>query len=287
MISHKMINIALVTPLKDEIDNIDKFFKSVSEQSLRIKCLVIVENDSSDGSKEYLNRFKCLDNVEELVILNLTFDDKSYDLGFKYSKVVHHGFEYLKNASFYKELDFVGILDCDCFPEKDYYEKLVHFMDQHPKVGISSGLIFTEEGNPHIANTNWVRGGCRLWKISCFEDTGFPIEPSPDAITVALAHYYGWESKTLKDAKVTSREVNVRMSNYKNQGRRIYYRGNSLFYAFSKFAFYFFVKREIKIAFDFINGYLGDYFSAKPRIKDMRVRKYYQFYLISKLKAKF
>ena len=45
-------SIALITPLKDEISNIDRFISHIESQTIPITCLIIVENDSTDGSKE-------------------------------------------------------------------------------------------------------------------------------------------------------------------------------------------------------------------------------------------
>ena len=277
------MKIALITPLKDEINNIARFLKSVSDQTIEIHCLVIVENDSTDGSIAYLDQIKHVENVKHFEVINLTFEDKSYDLGFKYSKVVSDGFDHLKSLEGYEELDYLGILDCDCFPEPDYFKKLVDFMEANPEVGISSGLIFTDEGKPHIANPNWVRGGCRLWRKACFDDTGFPVEPSPDAITVALAHIHGWKAKTLKTAKVISREVNVRMSNFKIQGERTHYRGNSFIYALLKGLNYAFRKKRPKVGWDYFIGYTESMLKNKPRIKDKRIIKYYKYYLTNKI----
>ncbi len=281
-----MKNIALMTPLKDEMENIEKFLLAISNQTYTIKYLIIVENDSVDGSKEYLQTLKTVNNVDTLKIINLSFKNKSYDLGYKYSAVVAKAYNYLKTLDDYKELDYIGILDSDCFPEKDYFKKMVAFFEQHPKVGIASGLAYTPEGKLHIANKNWVRGGFRLWRRECIDQTGFPVVPSPDAITVALAHIKGWQTKTRKDAIVITREVNERMNDYKNFGKRAYFRGHTPFFAIIKSIYFTLFKRKPKIGMDFLKGYFEDFFSKKPKIPLKEVRKYYKNYLINYIKHK-
>lgn len=277
-----MQKIALMTPVKDEMDNLEAFFKAVSSQSRPIDRLIIIENDSVDGSKEYLETLSSVDNVVNLQILHMSFADKSYDLGFKYSRIIGHGLEALKQAEDYESYDFVGILDSDCFPEPEYLEKIVSFMEEDPQIGIASGWVFTHEGKRQIADPNFVRGNSRLWRRECLEQTGFPIEPSPDAITVALAHIHGWKTKTLPTARVTAREVNTRMQNYSNQGKRVYYRGHSLLYAFIRASYTAIFKGMPKLGLDFFSGYLGDFFRNRPKIKDLKVRKYYRYYLLRK-----
>jgi len=116
-------SIALVTPLKDEIDNIEKFFSNISSQSIPIKCLIIVENDSSDGSKEYLNKLTSIKNVEHFKLININFEDTSYRVGKKYATIINTGFQYIQNTPFYNTLDYIGILDCDVFPEINLHKR--------------------------------------------------------------------------------------------------------------------------------------------------------------------
>lgn len=280
-------NIALVTPLKDEITNIDKYIASIEKQTVKIKYLIIVENDSTDGSKEYLEKISSVKNVENFKVINMTFSDKSYDLGFKYSAIVTNGFDYLKTLADYNCLDFIGILDCDCFPEEEYYEKLINFFNTDAKIGIASGLVYTEEGILQMASKDFVRGNCRVWRKACLNETGFPNEPSPDSISVAMAHIKGWKTKTLKTAKAYAREVNTRMPNYKNQGKRIHYRGHSLFYAFLKFANMALLKGKPSIGYDMFSGYTSNLIKGEKRIQDKDVRRYYKFYVTNKLIQKF
>ena len=58
-----MYKIALVTPVKDEIKNLPKLFESMEKQSINIYSWVIIQNNSTDGSKEYLEKIKCVDNL--------------------------------------------------------------------------------------------------------------------------------------------------------------------------------------------------------------------------------
>ena len=81
----------LITPLKDELNNIPRLIESIENQTVGIDWWIIVENDSSDGSKEYLRELNTIANVKNLKIINLQFEDKSYSIGEKYSTVVNQG----------------------------------------------------------------------------------------------------------------------------------------------------------------------------------------------------
>jgi len=279
--------IALVTPLKDEIDNIKKFIAALEKQTIQIKCLVIVENDSTDGSKEFLKKINSLHNVEYFKVININFKDSTYRVGKKYATIINTGFQYIKEQSFYNDLDYIGILDCDVFPEKNYYKKLTTFLKDNPEVGISSGLTYTPEGKLHIADPNFVRGNSRLWKKACFDEAGYLIAYTADTVSIALAHLKGWKTKTLKTAKVISREVNVRIANSKNKGYHAYYRGHTLFYVFIKALFLAIKKGKVKMGYEFLTGYINAMMNKKTRIENKQVRKYFKWYMFNKLTNKY
>ena len=280
-------SIALVTPLKDELDNIDKFLKTIENQSIAIKYLVIVENDSTDGSKEYLNKITSVKNVEHFKVININFEDTSYRVGKKYATIINTGFEYLKETSFFDTLDYIGILDCDVFPEQDYYIKLTTFLKSNSKIGISSGLTYTEEGKLHIADPNFVRGNSRLWKKVCFEEAGYLIAYTADTVSIALAHLKGWKTETLKSAKVVSREVNVRIANSRNKGYHAYYRGHTLFYVLLKALYLIVIKGKGKMGYEFLAGYINSMHNKKPRIENKLIRDYFRYYMFNKLIQKY
>ena len=280
-------SIALVTPLKDEIDNIEKFFNTIGNQTIPIKCLIIVENDSTDGSKEYLSKITSIKNVEHFKVININFEDASYRVGKKYATIINTGFEYIKTCPFYDTLDYMGILDCDVFPESDYYAKLTKFLKSNSKIGISSGLTYTEEGKLHIADPNFVRGNSRLWKTECLKEAGYLIAYTADTVSIALAHLKGWKTETLKSAKVVSREVNVRIANSTNKGYHAYYRGHTLFYVFLKAIYLILAKGKAKMGYEFLAGYITSMFQKKPRIEDKQVRKYFKYYMFNKLNHKY
>ncbi len=277
----------LITPVHNEIKNLPNFFKALENLSSKIFSLIIVENNSTDGSKDFLKAIKTPKNITNYHLIEHDFEDKSYDLEFKYAKIIDIGLKQLKSFSYYNEIDYVGILDSDVFPEKTYYTKLINFLHSDSSLGITSGLIYTHENKLHISNQNWVRGGCRIWKKECLEETGFIVAPSPDAITVALAHIKGWKAITCKNAKVYSREVGDRMLNYKTFGSRAYYRGNTLFFALLKAIHFIFIKGKLKIGIDFLMGYMIDFFKRRPKITNSEVKKYYKNYILNKLIRKY
>jgi len=262
-----MKNIAIVTPLKDEVNNIDRLIESIVNSTFPIYSWIIVENDSSDGSKEKLEKIKEVKNVKFFKVLNMNFEDKSYQLGIKYSTVVNYGFEFLKNTEpLFEQIDFIGILDSDCFPHPNYYQELTTFINTNRKIGISSGVILFDNGKPHNVKLNHVRGSGRLWAIECFKDAGYIIGMSADSLSSAKAKINGWLVEVCPNAYVNARIAGAR-NGFEYYGASAYYRGNTLSYAVLKSLKNLAILKW-QFAYGFFIGYLKSYMKNTPRVQD-------------------
>jgi glycosyltransferase involved in cell wall biosynthesis len=278
-----MRKIALVTPLKDEVENIDNLISSIEQQSIQLFSWLIVENDSSDGSKEKLRKIKSVKNVVDFNIINIELPNKAYALGTKYASIIDIGFKTIKNKNYYRDLNYIGILDSDIFAEKNYFEKLIKSFENNPKLGITSGRIVDENGKYDLANKNWVRGGCRLWRFECFNDAGYVIGPSADTLSVAKARIKKWEVFPT-DAHVVSRLVGSRID-YGYYAKSAYFRGHTVFFAFFKSILIFF-KGYPKRSYQYFQSFIKEFLRNTPRIDDKEIIRYYRFYLLRKILKK-
>ncbi|RXG25998.1 glycosyltransferase family 2 protein [Leeuwenhoekiella marinoflava] len=273
--------IAIVTPLKDEKSNIELLIRSIQQQNQKIYAWVVVENGSKDGSAEILAKIQNLDNVEHFIVLNYSLPNDKYELGVKYATVVNQGFEYLRNASYFETLDFIGILDADCFPGASYYEKLTDFMTKDKTIGISSGLAYNLNGKYDGKSRDWVRGNCRLWKKACFDEAGYIVGPSADALSVCKAEIKGWRCEPLKELAYNCREVGEKV-NYEYYGYSAYFRGITPLFAFLKSLNYLFILKPKNFS-GYFKGYFSAFFSKKSRIEDAEIRRYFSNYLAKKM----
>ncbi|WP_163712916.1 glycosyltransferase [Mangrovibacterium lignilyticum] len=276
-------NVAIITPLKDEKDNIPILVEKISKQKHPIKYWVIVENGSTDGSKELLSKFKKIENVENFIVLHFSLPTEKYELGIKYATVVNQGFQYIRKNNIIDELDFIGILDADCFPGPTYYQDLIKFMEKDPQLGIASGLAYSLDGVYDGKSKNWVRGNCRLWKIECFREAGYIIGPSADALSVCKAELKGWKAETLKELSYQCREVGNKV-NYAYYGYSAYFRGIPPMYATIKIIKYFAIG-QFKNAKGYCDGYFSSYFRKKERINDQDILNYFSKSLRRKLNS--
>jgi glycosyltransferase involved in cell wall biosynthesis len=279
-------NIYLSTPLRNEIDNIDRLFSAIESQNYLIDIWVIVENGSDDGSREDLAQRRVPQNVRELIVLNEDTENGSYALGAKYARVVNRGFEEIRARVELGPEDLIGILDADSFPDSNYYSTLSAAFDANPKLGIASGKSL-DEGNDKtsIHAADWVRGSCRLWRGACMLQSGYTIGPSADTLSLARAELDGWEVRVIEGTIFRAREVGTR-SKQRYYGASAYFRGNTPAYAllrFAKFAGY----GRLLDGRDYLAGYFSAYLKRAPRLDDPELRQYFRTYIPRKLVRRF
>ena len=273
--------IAIVTPLRNEEKNINRLFDAVSKQTIKIFSWIILENGSTDGSKKMLKNRACPKNVEHLEILNLTENSINYELGLNYAIIINYGFNFLKEKDYYKQLDFVGILDSDIFLQEEYYEKLLLTFKNDDKLGISSGVIVNLDGTVEKTGNNWVRGGCRLWRQKCFNKIGYLVGPSAESLSTAKAICNKCLAYPEINAIAYSRPVGSRV-NYRYYGEASYFRGCNPIYIFVKSVYQLF-KLKFEASQGLFFGYFSSIFKNKKRVSDKQVLNYYRFYPFSRI----
>jgi hypothetical protein len=261
----------LVTPLKDEISNIDSLIASIEEQTIPIYCWIIIENDSSDGSREYLKSIKEVGSVKYLRIINIDTQNRSYDIGFKISHIIKYGFDYLEKHFDPSSGDFIGILDADSFPEKRYYEVLINYLKSDSKLGLVSGILKLKNGQRDKVSDYTVRGSGRVWKYDCYRQTAKYYGMGADRTSQFRAELKGWKTAVVMKTSFISRELNIR-ADYKFRGQSDYYNGCTLPYAICKSIFLLF-RNPIRNK-RYILGYLESYLKDKSKNPDDLILEY-------------
>lgn len=275
----------LSTPLRDEIDNIPKLFEAVAAQGHDIDIWVIVENGSTDGSREDLQQRKAPPNVKRLIVLNEDTEAGEYALGAKYARLVNRGFTEVREQTELGHEDLIGILDADSFPQPGYYTALSNAFDADPKLGIASGLSRdTGSGQRSIHASDWPRGSCRLWRGGCMLQSGYIIGPTADTLSLGQAELDGWRAAVVPDAIFFAREVGA-LSKQKYYGASTWYRGNSFLYALFRTS-KFFLYRRPGDGFMYLSGYVEAMFKRAPRLQDKALRQHFSTYLTRKIAKK-
>ena len=190
----------LITPAHNEERFITKTLESMVAQTLLPERWIIVDDGSSDGTAEiiqrYARRFSWVQLVQRPPRLDRSFAGKVH--------AFNAGLEHVQSVPF----EVIGNLDADLSFEPNYLEFLIEKFGEDPQLGVA-GTPFTENGGYDTARDsfegeNHVAGGCQLFRRQCFEDVGGYI-PNPaggiDWIAVTTARMKGWRTKSFREKR--------------------------------------------------------------------------------------
>ncbi len=271
----------LITPAKDEGENLPFVLKSVTEQTVRPKIWLIIDDGSADNSSQIIQDAEAKYDW----IKSITLASHPRDITFHYSFVCKTGFDEIISycAENKIEYQYIGLLDADTEISHDFFESLINAMQKDGSLGIVSGGIY------HIVNgrlelgqssENLPAGTGRLWRKECFFQTdGYIIEPSPDSISNVKAVLRGWKIKKFKNIIALERRMTSSAQGlwrgYQINGAMAYYLNkHPLLVLLGSFS-YSIQKKPYYIGFAYLYGYLLEWFKRSPKISDPEIRDYY------------
>lgn len=269
----------LITPAKNEDNNISTLIKSIINQSIRPKAWLIVDDGSTDSTSQIIQK-----SIEENSwIMSIRLDDNKRDIGLHIAKVLELGFEYLKNYCA-KDIsyNFVGIIDADMIPEQTYFEQLLKHFYMNSKLGIASGGVYYNNMNKLIwekSRSDHARGGARLIRNDCLEDIGhIPVYVAWDTVMNVKAKKHGWEVRQFKDViSIQSRKTNSGQGLWKGWvlfGERMYYMNYHPILMIGA-TFSALIKKPHFICIPLLYGYFISMIKKKDQINDKEIRDYF------------
>lgn len=181
----------VIIPAHNEEAHLRDALNSIVHQSLPPKKVVVVNDNSTDGTERIINTF--LDTKIDIQKLN----NSSADIHMPGSKVIqafNKGLELLDDA-----YDFIVKLDADIILPDNYFERIGYIFQGNPKVGIAGGFVYeqvtyNEWKLNHPMNKNHVRGAFKAYSNSCFKAIGGLKDAMGwDTVDELLAQYHEYE----------------------------------------------------------------------------------------------
>jgi glycosyltransferase involved in cell wall biosynthesis len=217
---------ALITPIRDEAENLERIAACVAAQTTRPDPWVLVENGSIDDTPAIAAR---LADDHPWIRVLATQPAHAEERGAPIVAAFHHALATLDG-----EAAYVGQLDADLTFAPDYFERLLEELEASPRLGIVSGTCFEQEAGgwrQRFGTGASVWGAARLYRRACL-DAVLPLEPRTgwDAIDVAVANARGWETKVVLDLpfyhhRREAERERTRWSAWAAQGRVSHYLG--------------------------------------------------------------
>lgn len=190
----------VVIPAHNEEAFLDKTLESLAHQTLPPKKVVIVNDHSSDGTENIIDRYTA--QYPRFVKRNR----HSAAHHMPGSKVVHtfnYGLELLD-----EEYDFLVKLDADIILPPEYFERIAAIFTGHPDVGIAGGFAYEKDNKGvwkrnHPMNRDHVRGAFKSYTKACFKAIqGLKPAMGWDTVDELLAAYYGFTTYTEESLQV-------------------------------------------------------------------------------------
>ncbi|NLW33618.1 MAG: glycosyltransferase family 2 protein [Fibrobacter sp.] len=190
----------LITPAKNEENNIEKTILSVVAQTHRPLEWMIVSDSSTDKTDEIIKSYS-----QKYDFIKYMRNESNVGKDFS-SKV--NAFNTGLAALTVKQYDYIGNLDADVSFGENYYKEIINKFNQDYKLGLAGGFI-KEFRNGKIITTkksmNSVSGAVQLFRRKCFEDIGGYIPLKIGGIDTAAeisARAKGWVVKTFSEYTV-------------------------------------------------------------------------------------
>jgi poly-beta-1,6-N-acetyl-D-glucosamine synthase len=266
------LSYALITPARDEAENLRRLAACIVEQTLLPTQWIIVDNGSTDETRGVAERLAGLHDW--IAVHSITGEDAARP-GAPVVRAFNAGLEILAEAP-----DILVKLDADVSVERAYFERLAAAFQTNPSLGIASGkCLELRDGvwrEIHVTGGH-VRGASRAYRWACLQDV-LPLEEVVgwDGIDELKASVFGWTTGSVPGIafyhhrKVGQRDGSAH-ARWTRQGEGSRYMGYRFWYLVLRTAHHM---RRDRAAIAMILGYLRAAARREPRYRDERVRHY-------------
>ncbi len=282
----------LVTPVKNEADNLPQLFNSIIRQTIQPILWLIIDDGSCDGSEKLINNQAEKNNS----IIYLRNEPKERDLAWHYHEILSYGFKYVIDTAKQRKIEwnYIGVLDGDIFfRDNHYYEYLINKFENDDKLGICSGGTKSFNGKKYLTAKNRESNpnGCaRLILKECYYAIGeYPVIPAADSMMNKIARKKGFHTKRFEAVYAyQSRLTNAANGLVKGaiySGHILYYLGYNIIYILL-----YSIKKSFR--YPYITGmitlftFFSDMFRGKEKCLDKEIIKINKMALVDIIKRK-
>lgn len=190
----------VVIPAHNEEATLGITLQSLLNQSLAAKKIVVVDDNSTDGTASVIKSFA--ESNPGIIGINNS-SSQEHAPGGKVVRAFNAGLEQLDG-----NYDFLVKLDADLVLPPDYFETIAAAFDRNERCGIAGGFAYERSEQDkwelnHPMNKDHVRGGFKAYRKSCFDAIGgLRTAIGWDTADELLARFYGYETQTIDTLQV-------------------------------------------------------------------------------------
>ena len=180
----------IIIPAYNEEELLPQAIDSLLAQTLRPRQLILVNDDSTDGTAALVDSYA--EAHDFIYAVHRTSEQKGHSGGAKVVAAFYSGFQHIDGP-----YEFIVKLDADVELPAHYFAELARLFASDEQVGLAGGQITAfQDGRwqrEDTADQGHVLGPCKSWRRACFEDIGgLRYTIGWDSIDELLARYYGW-----------------------------------------------------------------------------------------------
>ncbi|WP_373518902.1 glycosyltransferase family 2 protein [Pricia sp.] len=181
----------VIIPAHNEEGFLADTLNSVLRQTVQPKKVVVVNDNSTDGTEAIIDTFLALSPIFEK--LNTTSSPEHLP-GSKVINAFNKGLALLDD-----NFDVLVKLDADLVLPDNYFEKITYIFKGHPNAGIAGGFIYEKDAREqwklnHPMDKNHVRGAFKAYSKACFKAIGgLRSAMGWDTVDELLARFHAYE----------------------------------------------------------------------------------------------
>lgn len=189
----------IIIPAHNEELFIGPTLTSLVNQSLPPSEIIIVNDNSSDGTKKVIDKFR-----EEHHIIK-SIENKSSDSHLPGTKIINAFKRGL--AEIKEDYDIICKFDADLIFPPEYLSALAIHFQKNKNLGMAAGICEIKEKDiwvtENLTRKDHIRGALKAYRRKCFQDIGgLKSSIGWDTVDELLALYYGWEILVDPELKV-------------------------------------------------------------------------------------
>jgi glycosyltransferase involved in cell wall biosynthesis len=262
---------SLVTPTRDEADNLARLAESVASQTVTPRSWIIVDNGSTDATPALITELEARCAWIRGATSPPTIRPEP---GAPVVQAVQTGL-----AELGRNDDVVVKLDADVSFGHDYFERLLQAFEADPRLGIAGGeCLELDDGEwraVHVTSSH-VRGAVRAYRQDCL-DTVLPLVEGLgwDTVDELQASVHGWRVAVVpglqfRHHRALGARDGLPWSRAVRQGEAAHYLGYRFWYLVARSLFR---ARTSGTALGMLWGYAGSAIAQRPVHPDAAVRE--------------
>jgi glycosyltransferase involved in cell wall biosynthesis len=271
-----MIDYIIISPVRNEELYVESTIKSVLNQSAKPLEWIIVNDGSTDSTRDIVEKYT--KDYPWIKLINLK-DRGYYYPGTGVVNVINAGFKNISDNNW----DYLVKLDCDITIEDKYFENIFSEFDKNPKLGIASGAIYLIDGDKETKEKSqhdhpW--GASKIYRKKCLSEiNGWKTIPGWDLADLLSAQMKGWETRCFDEYKIFHhRESGSRRNGFTSGkfllGRFLFRYGYNFGYTVFKGIYRLPEKPVIIGGTSLIAGYLYAFITNEDKLFDKEMRRF-------------